>query len=620
MAGFGRAPFGRGPFGRSDTGTDLIISSFPPEYFDDSIVLDPGETLTDNDKDPLLQLLKTTAYQVFHRRLQVDLMPTLLDPEEMPLDLVRMWGDMLGLGIDRNDPEFLQRSFLANASQWLQIKASTKGYSVRGLASGFDVRVDNFWRIDEIYAPLMADRFKYLLRPVNSDTRALPILHTDQPPGTFPGTPTEEDETYAKSSYLRVVFSIHEPRKENVNYNILIDLVINKIRDVVGIHQEMMAPELLFIINVPTHLSCAIIEIDEFTPIPVAEDSRYDIVAADVQPTDSHLLPDVTIEIDEFFTVGAVASIDVSMEIDESEVDAIAEVDVDSSAIVEIDEFADIEVDETTITVDMVNGQLVFVEVDATFITAEIIFIAENWFTPIDVNGNVTPIIHESILDMPVEASDHFDLTPADVIPTDRQFVQIIPFSTESFNWNINANPTTQFLESEQGALVLSVNVNPTVNIRVVNDLAINVNETASMPRAHEVSDIFVNLLASITMEIQEFESESTHLSGSPSFQNNETPHISINEPLNISFSIRELANIGITVSTSVVFKIAESSQPWQLNATPSASLQINELSEGTQALMGWSIGAFEFFDYVPADESPVDTSGTITMSITVGP
>lgn len=620
MAGFGRAPFGKGPFGRSDTGNDLIIQSFPPEYFNDTLVLDPGETLTDNNKDPLLQLLRTTAFQVFQRRLQIDLMPTLLDPELMPVDLVLMWGDMLGLGIDRNDPEFLQRSFLANASQWLQIKASTKGYEVRGLASGFDVQVDNFWRIDEIYAPLMADRFKYLLRPQNADPTALPVLHTDQPPGTFAGTPTQEDITYAKSSFLRVVFSIHEPRKVNVNYNLLIDLVINKIRDVVGIHQEMMAPELLFKINVATNLSVVIIEIDEFTPIPVVEDDRYDIVAADVQPTDTHLLPTVTMEIDESLTVGAVVSIDVTIEAEESEVDAIAEVDVDTSVIAEIDEQTGIDADETTITVTMLNGQLVTIQVDATFISPEIIFISETSFTPVQVNGYVTEFIQESIHDIPVEASDHFDLTPADVIPTDRQWVQITPFSTENFNFNVSASPSIQFLDSESGDVVLSVNATPTVEIKVVNDLSVTVSANANLVEADEQAQIFVNLLSSITMEIQEFEQDSTHTSNSATQENVETSNLSITETLNISFSIQELADIGVTVSTSVVFRIDEFSEPWQVNATPTASSQSNETSEGTGALIGWSIGAFEFFDYVPADESPLDTSGTVTMSITVGP
>lgn len=281
MAGFGRSPFGRGPYGRSDLGKDLLINLFPDEYFDSSIVLDTGETVKDNEKDPLLILLKGFAHSLNLRRAEVDDLPTLIDYESAPLEIVRMMGDMLGLGIDKNDPEFLQRSFLGNASQWLQIKSTKKGYEIRGLASGFNVSVDNFWRIDPVYSSFIPLYNQYYLKPKDADPSAVKILHTDSPPGSFPGTPTVEDSTYAKSAYIRVVFTVAEPRRALVDYNKLLDLVIDKIRDVVGIHHELQSLQFLIKIPIPVQPTFSF-EFNEFCHvINASEFYRYDITPAD---------------------------------------------------------------------------------------------------------------------------------------------------------------------------------------------------------------------------------------------------------------------------------------------------------------------------------------------------
>jgi hypothetical protein len=291
VAGFGRSPFGRGPFGRSDTGGDLLIERFPTEYFDDSIVLSPGETIRDNNKDPILFLLKTYANSVLKMRVEIENMQFLIDYEKAPLEIVRLMGDMLGLDIDKNDPEFLQRSFLGNASQWLQIKSSKQGYSVRGLASGFDVLVDNFWRVNPIYQSFFPARFQYFLTPKTADPGATPIFHTDQPPGTFVGPPAVEGIDYAKSSYVRVVFSVHEPRRNDVDYNTLLDLVIIKIQDVVAIHHEILAPEFRIYLNVAA-TATANITIDENASIDGNESFLFDIIPMDVQQLDQNGVQD----------------------------------------------------------------------------------------------------------------------------------------------------------------------------------------------------------------------------------------------------------------------------------------------------------------------------------------
>lgn len=290
MAGFGRAPFGTQPFGLSDTGSDLIIQSFPDEYYDDSIAVPAGDTQSTNPNDPLVQILTTYANSVFQRRLDVDNMEQLTDPDTMPLSIVELWGGLLGLGIDKNDPEFLQRTFLKTASQWLQIKASTKGYEVRGLASGFAVEVDTFWRVDPMYAPFIPLRFQFFLKPTEADDRATVTLHTDKPPGTFPNTPTVEDDTYAKSSYVQPIFSVPIYR-DNTDYNTLLNLVILKIKDVVGIHQELLASIFQVIMNVDaSKITVEIAEINESIEVfEFSEACYFDIIPSDYEPTDSCL-------------------------------------------------------------------------------------------------------------------------------------------------------------------------------------------------------------------------------------------------------------------------------------------------------------------------------------------
>lgn len=167
MAGFGRSKFGAGPFGRSDLGRDLILELFPETYFDDSI---PGaEKGRDNENDPLVQLLKAFSHSVNKRRLEIDKIPSLIDYDTAPVDLLRVLGSTLGLKIDKNDPEFIQRTFVSTASQWLQIKGSKRGYRYRGLASGFSVKIENFWRIHESLIDEIPPRYRYYFRPKNVD-------------------------------------------------------------------------------------------------------------------------------------------------------------------------------------------------------------------------------------------------------------------------------------------------------------------------------------------------------------------------------------------------------------------------------------------------------------------
>lgn len=565
MAGFGRHPFGKGPFGRSDTGRDLIIESFPVEYFDDSLVLDAGETPKDNNKDPLLKLLKTYAYQVFQRRLDIEKLPMLLDFETAPLEIVRLWGDMLGLGIDKNDPEFLQRSFLGNASQWLQIKSSDQGYQVRGLASGFDVSVDDFWRLDLIYEPLVPPRFRYYLIPKDADATAQKIFHTDMPPGTFPGTPTDEDATYAKSSYVRIVFSVHEPRKNNVDYNKLLDLVIDKIRDVVGIHHELQAPQFLVKIPVPTNFSVNFALIEEFSSFQASENYIYDITPADEIPTDNVMSVIMTTGDGMVFDI--TPTITVVFETDEFQYDLILDVSSELSASFVNQEESDLAIDQTGTTVDL--EQLVVLDIDVNPSISFSIESDENSTNySIDASEGTDYVVQEVIVGAMVEAMDHFDITVADVINLDRQNVtiQLIQSSLlDTVILPIDALPSADFSASGTGEKTVLV-VDPAVAaVREIDETGnhqadVGVTATLQLGNTFSIIDGNIEVNESVSFELGE---QPTLLA----VEVESTAIVSISEGTGIDHAVNasvslvdeiDGANLSVTVGASASLELNE--------------------------------------------------------------
>jgi hypothetical protein len=425
VAGFGRSPFGRGPFGRSDLGNDLLIELFPDQYFDDSLLLDQGETIKDNDKDPLLKLLKVYKNSVNLRRLDIERMPSLIDYETASLEIVRLWGDLLGLGIDKNDPEFLQRSFLGNASQWLQLKGSTRGYQVRGLASGFTVSVENFWRIDPIYEAMLPARNRFKFKPFAADPTAEKILHTDSPPGTHAGTPLTEDYTYAKSAYVRVILEVAEPRRPFIDYNILLDLIIAKIKDVVAIHHELLPLVFQIRMKIPVPITVDFALIEENTnPINAMVQGVYDIEAADAHETDfgNHLTVSFA-EIGPGFVWEVPVPVSAVIEIEE---DILPILGADVSAafgISQIEEYVEAEA--------------------ATSIFVDLKILPSPTIVPVAVSASIDPLIAEFTQDIvatlnlsagfvneeeavevdgmgwSIDPMSQFDLTAGDVIPLD---------------------------------------------------------------------------------------------------------------------------------------------------------------------------------------------------------
>lgn len=415
MAGFGRSPFGRGPFGRSDLGRDLLIESFPVEYFDESIQLDAGETRRQNDKDPLLKLLNVYRNSLNKRRIEIDKLPFLIDYENAPLEIVQLWGQMLGLGIDKNDPEFLQRSFLGNASQWLQLKGSGRGYEVRGLASGFTVELGNFWRVNPIYELLIPARNRFYLKPKGADAGADLILHTDSAPGTFVGTPTEEGPDYAKSSYLQVTFEVAEPRRAGVDYNFLLNLIIDKVKDVVAIHHEIYRLIFQIRMNVAVSTSAEIIRIDEHSILNFMVQGIYDIEAADVHPTDDGHL---TVTIPELGTISEYdASLSLSATIDPIEEITDIPLSLNVQAVAQlIEEYAELDISQL-VDVEISVGDIITIDINAA---PAVSFLIDE-FTQ-DINAGSAPVavmVPNTTFYFNAYAANYFDVVPGDELPVD---------------------------------------------------------------------------------------------------------------------------------------------------------------------------------------------------------
>lgn len=620
MAGFGRSPFGRGPFGRSDLGRDLVIELFPEDYLDPTLVLYADETPKDNDKDPLLALLRTISLMVNERRSEVDDMSTLVDYESAPLEIVRLWGDMLGLGIDKNDPEFLQRSFLGNASQWLQIKSSKQGYSVRGLASGFEVSVDNFWRVDPVYESLIPFRFRHYLKPKYADERAVEILHSDSPPGTHAGTPLEEDETYAKSAYVRIVFTVKEPRKDLVDYNKLLDLVIDKIKDVVGIHHELTAPQFLIRLDVATNINVTMM-IEEEGTFNADECPRFDITPADVQPLDN-CRPSVQMVVGDGIVVDVGSSIGVVITPSDPSISMSAS--VFGSASKQIEEISNINVeafthfDETpgdeqpldihgTVSIQIIaiepvlsegsislmlsaefaggTGEETIIEVDPA--TAEIGSIEEQSYIAVPSNVGINYSIGPSFSDVSgsIDVNEYVSLFVNEWSSTSDSYslsTGIISSEIESY-LSVSAAANV-LLDIDTGTTILSVSGFPSINYLILSfgeasgvaDLSgvvgYNVGETAvftsSVSGIVQIQlvdvemDVDVNAFAQVVIDQQSQLEGGASLSSSASAQASET------------------SVVPASASTSVIVEVVNVLM--NINVGPTASVQVDPQTQAT--------------------------------------
>ena len=285
MAGFGHSKFGNSLFGKSDIGTDLIVNSFPTEALEDATP--QGADPMDDSQNLLLQMLKTYARMVNVARDNVDSMVELVDYETAPANILIKLGETFGLDIDQNDPDFLKRSFVAHASQWLQIKSSVEGYSVRGLASGFLVTVNNFWRVDPAYTHYFPLRHRYYLTPAEADPGVQPYFHVDVPPGTYMGPPSEEGPDYAKSAWLHIVFEVKDYALLPNNFNALLDLAIDKISDVQAIQHELTPPEFRVTLNANETITPSIMIIEQIVDYPMNEFDHYDIIPADIVMADN---------------------------------------------------------------------------------------------------------------------------------------------------------------------------------------------------------------------------------------------------------------------------------------------------------------------------------------------
>lgn len=282
--GFGRGKFGHTPFGHSDFGDDAVVRTFP-------------QSLIENDDGSQNELLLHYLYAIKDSanrvRGHIDMLDEQVDPDKIRADLIKYLGSTIGVVIDSVEPESFQRSLVGQAVQFYRIKGTADSFRVRGKISGFDVQVENLYKIDPSYIPFFAVENLFEL-PVNSGT-----WYTDLPPGIVVGPPVEVDCTYCLTSFIKIAFTIVKPQPPAIagQANIF-DRFTDKLRDIIPIHVRDILFEIkTFILcnehdNMLVHIGATE---DVFTPASMW--ARFDVVPADCVPCDNRGFVNGTVDL-----------------------------------------------------------------------------------------------------------------------------------------------------------------------------------------------------------------------------------------------------------------------------------------------------------------------------------
>lgn len=187
----------------------------------------------------------------------------LLDPEKVRADLIDELGRSLSVVIDETESEEFQRTLIMRSTGLFSIKGTRVSYQVRGRASGFDVQVQNYWRI----APELVQFFSSgELQEIPEGSFQDGKYYTNLPPGTKAGTPTEECCEYCLTSYIKLKFIILELPPPSATGNFL-DKVILKIRKVVAAHVRDVFFDLEVFMRADLYIKCTTL-VEEKSKVP----------------------------------------------------------------------------------------------------------------------------------------------------------------------------------------------------------------------------------------------------------------------------------------------------------------------------------------------------------------
>lgn len=273
--GWGHQPWGHFPWGKSNYGLDVIRHSMPEAYLVDD---------DNNENELIAHYLMTIEDSVNRVKTEVDHLPDQIDFEKVRSDLLPYLGSTIDVTIDDSEPEEFQRSLVGNAIQYYQIKGTGQAYKIRGKISGFDVTVDNLYKLGpDLVSAFDSDELFEI--PPGSN-----IFFTVAPPGTVSGTPSELSCDYCLTALIKLNFQIVKTQPPAViGEGNFFDRLTFKLREIIPIHVRDVLFELTAATTVDNndqlveYVSAAE---TTFTPTPMFY--RFDNFSADSVPCDWH--------------------------------------------------------------------------------------------------------------------------------------------------------------------------------------------------------------------------------------------------------------------------------------------------------------------------------------------
>jgi len=272
--GFGHFAFGSGPFGKANYGLDVIRRSLPEEY----LLNDDG-----SENELIAHYLMTIEDSQNRVKAEIDILDQQIDFTQVRADLLQYLGSTIDVTIDDSEPEEFQRSLVGNAIQYYQIKGTGQAYKIRGKISGFDVTVENLYKLgDDLVSAFPSDDLFEV--PPGSGT-----YFTVSPPGTVSGTPTELSCDYCLTALIKLNFEIvKEQPPAVVGEGNFFDRLTFKLREIIPIHIREVLFELTATIIVDNNDQIVNISGQHTTFTPTPFFYRFDNFSADSVPCDWH--------------------------------------------------------------------------------------------------------------------------------------------------------------------------------------------------------------------------------------------------------------------------------------------------------------------------------------------
>lgn len=273
--GFGHFGFGLHPFGSADFGKDVVSRNFVEEYTEDE---------DGNPNELLIHYLLTIEDSVNRVKQEIDTVPDQIDFVQVRSDILQYLGSTIDVVIDNSEPEEFQRSLVGNAIQFYRIKGTLDSYKIRGKISGFDVTVENLFKINPDLVPYFEsdDLFEF---PPGSGTN-----FTVLPPGSVSGDTRLSGFScdYCLTTAIKLNFDIVKALPPAITgEGNFFDRLAFKLRDIIPIHVRDLLFEIRATICIPEFEDMLVsgFSFDNvFTPVSVCP--RVDFVAADTLPFD----------------------------------------------------------------------------------------------------------------------------------------------------------------------------------------------------------------------------------------------------------------------------------------------------------------------------------------------